>query len=364
MGFNETLNYGKMKLKELIIRQSGGYDMRTFEPYRLKAIELKNRIVMPPMCMYSSDETGILKDFHTTHYISRAIGGVGLIIVEATGVTPEGRISERDLGIWNDQQRDAFIPMVQSMQSYGSKVAIQLAHSGRKHVGKSQMPVGPSTIAFDDESRVPLELSVTEIVKLVESFKKAAIRADAAGFDVIEIHSAHGYLLHEFLSPISNHRTDAYGGTLENRVRFLKEVLSGVRDVLGPDKPILLRISATDYLEGGLTCDDLIDIVTLVKGYIDMVHVSSGGLVNVPMKVHPGYQLEFSRRIRKVCGIPTIAVGLITNIEMVEEILGSERGDLVAMGRELLRNPQFVLNAAMTYKAEIAYPHQYERAFI
>jgi NADPH2 dehydrogenase len=337
--------------------------MRAFEAYQVKGLRLKNRIVMPPMCMYSADSSGKANDFHDIHYTSRAMGGVGLIIVEAAGIIANGRISENDLGLWNNEQRDALVPIVKKVHMIGSKIAIQLAHSGRKHIGESEMPVAPSAIAFDENSRVPIELSVEQIAEVVNNFRLAAIRADEAGFDAVEIHCAHGYLLHQFLSPLSNQREDDYGGSLMNRVRILKEVLSSVREVFSEDKPILLRISATDYIEGGLDCEDLIQVVNQIKEYVDIVHVSSAGLLTVPMDVYPGYQLSYSQKIKQACNIDTIAVGLITNIEMVEEIISNNRADLVALGRELLRNPYFVYSAARNKNLDIDYPEQYRRAF-
>ena len=337
--------------------------MILFTPYQLGQLSLKNRIVMPPMCMYCADESGKINDFHHTHYESRAIGGVGLIIVEATGVVPNGRISESDLGLWNEEQQNAFVPLVNKIKQHGARVGIQLAHSGRKHIGMTEYPVGPSPIAFDVKSRTPHELTFEEIQIIIEQFKAATLRADQAGFDTVEIHAAHGYLIHEFLSPLSNVRTDAYGGSYDNRLRLLKETLHEARSILSPEKPLLLRISATDYLEGGLTVDDFVNIVNDIKEYIDIVHVSSGGLLTAPMNVFPGYQLHLSETIKKSCKIGTIAVGLITDSLMIEEILGNQRADLVALGRELLRNPYFVLQQAKRFHQDFTYPSSYERGF-
>jgi len=337
--------------------------MLQFTPYQLGKLSIKNRIVMPPMCMYCADSSGKVTDFHHTHYESRAIGGVGLIIVEATGVVANGRISENDLGLWNSQQQNAFVPLVNKIKQHGTRVGIQLAHSGRKHIGMTESPVGPSPIGFDSKSRVPHELTFDEIQLIIEQFGAATRRADNAGFDTVEIHAAHGYLIHEFLSPLSNHRTDDYGGSYENRLRLLKEILIKARSILSPDKPLLLRISATDYLEGGLQVNDFVNIVNDIKEYIDIVHVSSGGLLNVPMDVFPGYQLHLSETIKKSCHIDTIAVGLITDSMMIEEILGNRRADLVALGRELLRNPYFVLQQAKRFNQDYTYPVSYERGF-
>lgn len=340
-----------------------GDKMKTFTEYKIKDLVLKNRIVMPPMCMYTSDETGFVKDFHKVHYTSRAIGGVGLIIVEATGVVPNGRITSRDLGIWSDDHIEGLKDLVDSVKSYGSKIAIQLAHAGRKCESNDEYIVAPSPIRFSEKYRLPRELSVEEIKDLVNSFKDAAIRADKAGFDAIEIHGAHGYLIHEFLSPLTNERKDDYGGSLENRVRFLKEILVAVKEVWPKEKPILLRVSADDYIEGGINKEEMVKIINEVKEYIDMVHVSTGGLISVRFPIFPGYQVSHSETIRRECNIPTIAVGLIKEYDQIEDILYNNRADLVAIGRGLLRDPHFVLNLAYENKLKIKYPSPYERGY-
>lgn len=335
--------------------------MKTFEPYKLKNLTLKNRIVMAPMCMYSAKEDGLATKFHDTHYTTRAVGGVGLIIVEACAVAPNGRISDNDLGLWNDNQRESLKEVVSNVKSYGSAIGVQLAHSGRKHVG-SGVPVGPSPIAFDEESRLPKELSIDDIKAIVKDFQSSALRAVEAGFDTIEIHSAHGYLLHEFLSPVSNVREDEYGGSLVNRIRMLKEVILAIKEVIPEDMPLLLRVSATDYIKEGIDCDEMTKIINLVKEDIDMVHVSSGGLLNVWLNVYPGYQVQYAEQIKNECKVKTMAVGKITNIGMIEELINNRRCDLVALGRELLRNPYFALNAGKA-KHEDILPKQYIRGF-
>lgn len=319
---------------------------------------------MPPMCMYSSDEEGMVKNFHVAHYSSRAIGGVGLIIVEATAVVPNGRISSNDLGIWSDEQIPRLKFLVEQVKSYGSKIAIQLAHAGRKCTSNDEYIVAPSAIRFSDEYRIPRELTIDEIKEIILAFKEAARRADDAGFDSIEIHGAHGYLIHEFLSPITNKRTDEYGGSLENRTRFLKEVLTAVKEVWPKEKPILLRVSADDYIEGGIHKEEMVKIINEVKDNIDMVHVSTGGLVSVKFDIFPGYQLKHAETIKKECNIPTIAVGLINEYNQIEEILYNNRADLVAIGRGLLRDPQFVLNMAYENRLPLKYPKQYERGYM
>lgn len=337
--------------------------MKTFQSYELKGTVLKNRIVMAPMCMYSADDTGKANEFHYNHYISRAIGGVGFIVLESTGVINNGRITDNDLGIWDDTQVDGLKNLVDGVKKYGSKIAIQLNHGGRKYVGNSGDVVAPSAIKFNEESRLPKELNKSEIRNIVEHFKEAAKRADIAGFDAIEVHGAHGYLINQFLSPLSNVRDDEYGGSIKNRTRFLKEVLQAITEVWPKEKPILLRVSAYDYKEGGMTIDDMVEIINEVKGYIDMVHVSSGGLIPANINIYPGYQINLSHAIKARCNVPTIAVGLITDVNMVEEIISNDRADLVALGRELLRNPYFVLNEAKFRDLDIDYPEQYKAVF-
>lgn len=340
-----------------------GDEMIAFTEYKIKNMLLKNRIVMPPMCMYSSDESGFVKDFHKVHYTARAIGGVGLIIVEATAVVPNGRITSYDLGIWSDDHIQELKSLVESVKSHGSKIAIQLAHAGRKCTSNDEYIVAPSPIRFSEEYRIPKELTVDEIKGIVNNFRDAAIRADKAGFDAIEIHGAHGYLIHEFLSPLTNKRIDEYGGSLENRTRFLKEILAAVNEVWPKDKPILLRVSADDYMEGGINKEEMVKIINEVKEYIDMVHVSTGGLISVKFPIFPGYQVIHSETIKNKCNIPTIAVGLINEYDQIEEILNNNRADLVAIGRGLLRDPHFVLNISYKNKLKIEYPPQYERGY-
>jgi len=329
--------------------------------YQLNKLTLKNRIVMPPMCMYSAKD-GYANDFHSTHYETRAIGGVGLIIVEASAVMENGRISDEDLGIWDDSHIDPLKIVTEKVKAHDCRIGIQLAHSGRKGVGEL-WPVAPSALAFDEESRVPHELSIEAIQEVVEAFGKGARRAVEAGFEFIEIHGAHGYLLNEFLSPITNERTDKYGGSLENRVRILKEVINKVRENIPKEMPLGLRISAEEYHEEGIHIDEMVDIIHQVKDSLDIVHVSSGGVISVPMKVYPGYQLQFSERIKKECGIDTIAVGLIHSRDMIEESLQNNRCDLVALGRLLLREPYYTLHAYKEDDQMEKIPKAYYRGF-
>ncbi|MCI1581042.1 MAG: NADPH dehydrogenase NamA [Clostridium beijerinckii] len=337
--------------------------MNTFKNYTLKNTNLKNRIVMPPMCMYSSDEKGMANDFHYTHYVTRAIGAVGLIILESTGVVENGRTTDNDLGIWDDKHIDGLKKIVNGVKKYGSKIAIQLNHGGRKYTGTASQAVAPSAVKFDERSTLPKELTRDDIKEIVLNFKEAAERADKAGFDAIEIHGAHGYLIHQFLSPLSNLRKDEYGGDIKNRIRFLKEILEAVTEVWPKEKAILLRVSAYDYKEGGITLNDMIEIINEIKEYIDIVHVSTGGLIPVEINAYPGYQVNYSSIIKEKCNIPTIAVGLITDINMAEEIISNGRADLVAVGRELLRNPYFVLNESKSRNIDFDYPEQYKGAF-
>ncbi|MBL4934512.1 NADPH dehydrogenase NamA [Clostridium sp. YIM B02515] len=337
--------------------------MKTLKNYTLKNINLKNRIVMPPMCMYSSDETGITNDFHYTHYVTRAIGGVGLIIVESTGVVENGRTTDSDLGIWDDKHIEGLRKIVDGVKKHGTKIAIQLNHGGRKYTGTASQAVAPSAVKFDEKSTLPKKLTKDDIKEIVLKFKEAAERADKAGFDAIEIHGAHGYLIHQFLSPLSNLRQDEYGGDIKNRTRFLKEILQAVTEVWPKEKAIFLRVSAYDYKDGGITLNDMIEIVNEIKEYIDIVHVSTGGLIPAEINVYPGYQVNFSSAIKEKCNVPTIAVGLITDTNMAEEIISNDRADLVAVGRELLRNPYFVLNEAKIRNLDFEYPEQYKGAF-
>ena len=317
--------------------------MKTFSPYNIKNLTLKNRVVMPPMCMNMAED-GHPTDFHYIHYGNAALGEIGLIIVEATGVTPEGRILERDLGLWRDDQIEGHKKIVDLSKKYGSSIGIQLGHAGRKCGIKSLTTYAPSPIMFNDHYGVPKEMNQEEIARIVLGFQEAARRSLEAGYELIEIHGAHGYLIHQFLSPLSNHRTDEYGGSTENRVRFLKEVTEAVKSVLPKDFPLILRVSATDYVEGGIDIKEMVKIIDLVKEEYDMIHVSSGGLhVDQEITLYPGYQVKLSETLKKECGVETIAVGLITEVGQVEEILQNNRADLVALGRVLLRDPFVII---------------------
>ncbi|BBB90835.1 MAG TPA: NADPH dehydrogenase NamA [Methylomusa anaerophila] len=337
--------------------------MKLFEPYNIKNVTLKNRIVMPPMCMYQAAADGFPTLFHIAHYGGRAVGGAGLIIVESTGVTPEGRITDQDLGIWDDNHIPALKQIVDVCHREGAKIAVQINHAGRKSTSLAGGPFGPSAIPFSDKDRTPYELTKNQISTIVTAFQKAAERANAAGFDALEVHAAHGYLLHSFLSPLTNRRTDEYGGSLKNRAQFLREVLEAIRKVWPATKPLWLRVSAHDYAEGGIDGGMMVQIINEIAALADLVHVSTGGLLPAGVRDYPGYQVGLSEQIRRECKKPTIAVGLITNTEMAEEILQNGRADLVAFGRELLRNPYFAVQAAEKYDVPGYVPEPYKRAY-
>ncbi len=341
--------------------------MKTFESYELKNLKLRNRVVFPPMDLYCAGTDGLATDEHFVHYTSRAAGGTGLVIVEATGVVPNGRISDNCLGIWDDSQVEGLKRLAGGIQRYGAAAAIQLNHAGRKCTANGQdssYTVAPSPIAFDETYRVPREITHEEIREAVEAFRQGARRALEAGFDALEVHGAHGYLISEFLSPLTNKRTDEYGGNTANRARFLLEVLQAVREEWPADKALLLRLSATDHLEGGMTKEEMAEIVNMAKPYVDIFHISSGGVALARIKLFPGYQVSLSDYIRNTCHVATIAVGLIRQLDQVEEILGNGRADLVALGRELFRNPSWVNQNAFARGIEVEVPAIYREAFL
>ncbi|MCA1063288.1 NADPH dehydrogenase NamA [Rossellomorea sp. AcN35-11] len=335
---------------------------KLFEPYNLRNVELKNRIVMAPMCMYSShNEDGKVENWHRTHYTSRAVGGVGLIIQEATAVTPQGRISPQDLGIWDDEQIEGLKELVGLIKEQGAKTGIQLAHAGRKAVLEGDI-LAPSAIPFNDDMKIPLEMTKNDIQQTITAFIQGAERARKAGFDVIEIHGAHGYLINEFLSPLSNKRTDEYGGSAENRYRFLREIIDGIHQVW--DGPLFVRVSARDYNEEGLDVDDYVVFARWMKEQgVDLIDVSSGAVVPARIPVFPGYQVKLAETIKHGADIHTGAVGLITTGIQAEEILQNERADLVLLARELLRDPYWPRTAAHELGVEIEAPKQYGRGW-
>jgi 2,4-dienoyl-CoA reductase-like NADH-dependent reductase (Old Yellow Enzyme family) len=349
-----------------------------FTPLEVRDITFGNRIVVSPMCQYSSHD-GFAGDWHLVHLGSRAVGGAGLIFTEATAVCPEGRISPGDLGIWKDEHIEGLRKIVKFVRGQGSEIGIQLAHAGRKasvrepwngnklvkeEEGGWQM-AAPSAIAFDEGYGLPAELSKEGIRRVIDDFRAAARRAMLAGFKVVEIHGAHGYLVHQFLSPLSNRRQDEYGGSFVNRTRLLLEIVEAVRTAWPPGYPLFVRISATDWAEGGWNAEEAVRLAVLLKDRgVDVIDCSSGGLVPYQkIPVGPSYQVAFAQQIRAGAGILTGAVGIITDAMQAESILASGQADLVFMARQLLRDPYFPLHAAgeLGYK-EIHWPLQYERA--
>ena len=336
---------------------------KLFEPFTIRNTTFKNRIVMAPMCMYSSlNEDGMVEDWHKIHYATRAVGQVGLIIVEATAVQPAGRISAQDLGIWSDDHVEGLAETVRLMQQHGAKTGIQLAHAGRKATVDGDI-YAPSALAFSDSYKTPVEMTIEDIEETVQAFKEGAIRAKKAGFDVIELHAAHGYLINEFLSPLSNKRTDAYGGSAENRYRLLREVIDEVRTVW--EGPLFVRISAHDYTDGGMTANSYVEMAQWMKEQgVDLIDVSSGAVVPAAIDVFPGYQVPFSETIKAGADISTGAVGLITTGIQAEEILKNGRADVVLLARELLRDPYWAYTAAKELGVDIEVPKQYARGWL
>ncbi|WP_257306080.1 NADH:flavin oxidoreductase/NADH oxidase [Geothrix campi] len=350
---------------------------RLFQPMNLRGVTLPNRIVVSPMCQYQAQD-GLANDWHLVHLGGLAQGGAGLVFTEATAVVPEGRISPDDLGLWNEAQAEALARIVRFIASQGAVPGIQLAHAGRKASNPAPWkgsgslppaaggwtPVAPSALPFDEGWTVPTAMDEPGILALIEAYMDAARFAVAAGFRVIEVHAAHGYLLHQFLSPLSNHRTDAYGGSFENRTRLVREVVGALRNILPEELPLFTRISATDWAEGGWNLDQSVALAKELKDLgVDLVDCSSGGLVpRAEIPLGPGYQVPFAARIRAEAALPTGAVGLITEAEQAEQILAQESADLVLLGRELLRDPRWPLRAARSLGAEVSWPASYLRA--
>lgn len=352
--------------------------MALFTPLEIGDITLRNRIAISPMCEYSAVD-GVPNDWHLVHLGSRAVGGAGLVFTEAAAISPEGRISAGDAGIWNETQQAAWTRIVEFVKTQGAAAGIQLAHAGRKastdvpwrggkplvDVPGAWTPVAPSAIAFDAGHAVPAALDDAGLRKVTADFVAAAGRARDAGFDVVEIHAAHGYLLHEFLSPLSNRRTDAYGGSLENRARLLREVLAAVRAVWPQPRPLVVRVSATDWTEGGWGIDECVELSRWLKaGGVDLIDTSSGGNVaHARIPVGPGYQVPFAARIRREAGIATGAVGMITAATQAQAIVERGEADLVLIARESLRDPYFPRRAAVELGVKIPPPEQYLRAW-
>jgi 2,4-dienoyl-CoA reductase-like NADH-dependent reductase (Old Yellow Enzyme family) len=350
---------------------------RLFSSLALRKLTIKNRIFVSPMCQYSSID-GLPNDWHLVHLGSRAVGGAGLVMVEATAVSPEGRISPDDSGIWSDAHAKAFLPIARFIRGQGAVAGIQLAHAGRKAstdrpwagggpLGPEKrgwQPVAPSPLSFTPEHPVPREAAPADLKAIQDQFADAARRAQTAGFQVIEVHMAHGYLLHEFLSPLSNHRKDEYGGSLENRMRFPLSVARAVRESWPGDLPVFVRISATDWVEGGWDLKQTVELCRKLKDIgIDLIDCSSGGSVpDAVIPTGPGYQTPFATAIRKEVGIATGTVGFITEPAQAEQIIATGLADAVVLARELLRNPYWPMQAAKALKADPSWPVQYLRA--
>lgn len=348
-----------------------------FSPFQLRSVQFANRIGVSPMCQYSSQD-GFATDWHLVHLGSRAQGGAGLVVMEASAVLPEGRISSADLGIWRDDHIPGLERIARFIQSQGVRAGIQLAHAGRKgsmappSSGERLLnpqeggwqPVAPSPIAFAPHYAVPAELDQAGIDSVIRAFASAAQRALAAGFDFVEIHGAHGYLLNEFLSPLANRRTDSYGGSFENRTRLMLQVVDVVRGVWPSHLPLFVRISATDWAEGGWTIDESVELSRcFLEHGVDLVDVSSGGLVSgAQIRVGPGYQTPFAARIRNEARIPTAAVGMITEAEQANAIIARSEADMVFMARAMLRDPYWALHAAAAFEEQVSWPVQYLRA--
>lgn len=350
---------------------------KLFSPISIKGITLKNRIIVSPMCQYSATD-GFAGDWHLVHLGSRAVGGAALIMTEATAVSPEGRISLRDLGIWKDAHIDKLQQVTSFIKQQGAVCGIQLAHAGRK--ASTEIPwegngkvdpenggwqvVAPSALAYSDSYPQPLALDIAGIRKVIEDFGHAALRAVQAGFQIIEIHAAHGYLLHQFLSPLSNIRKDEYGGSFENRIRLLLQIIEHIRSVVPDGMPLFVRISATDWVDGGWNPEESVRLSKILKSKgVDLMDISSGGLSRLQkIPAGPAYQTPFAAEIKRQTGILTSAVGLITDATQAESILMTEQADLIMMARELLRDPYFSLRAAHELKDTVAWPRQYERA--
>ncbi|MBN1959193.1 MAG: NADH:flavin oxidoreductase/NADH oxidase [Desulfuromonadales bacterium] len=350
-----------------------------FSPLKLRDLTIPNRIFLSPMCQYSSPD-GTPNNWHLIHLGTRAVGGAGLILSEATAVSPRGRISPDDLGLWADEQVKPFSELVRFIKDRGCIAGVQLAHAGRKasvdapwrggkpleRSERGWEPCAPSSIPFATTHPVPQELTRADLERIEEDFSQAAIRALKAGFQIAEVHAAHGYLLHQFLSPLSNQRSDEYGGTLDNRMRFPLRIAQAVRKIWPEKLPVFVRISATDWVEGGWDLDQAIIFSEKLSSQgIDLIDCSSGGLVaDAIIPAGPGFQVPFAESIRQATGIKTAAVGLITEPEQAEQIISAGRADAVLLGRELLRNPYWPMQAARQLGADIRWPSQYERAKI
>lgn len=333
-----------------------------FDPFSVGGWDVKNRIVMSPMCQYSVwAEDGAPNDWHNVHYVSRAVGGVGLVMMEMTDVVPDGRITVRDLGIWDDAQIPAYRRIIDQIHGYGARAGIQIAHAGRKAESPSLRPEAPSPIAFSDHYRVPHELTSDEIRRLVEAFAAGARRAIQAGVDTLELHGAHGYLIHQFMSPLSNKRQDIYG----EPTRFGSEVIEAVRAVMPSSMPLFMRLSATEYTPDGYSFDDLIGMARVFRDHgVAVFDISSGGnAAGVTIHPFPGYQVPYAKTIRQELQVPVAAVGMLEDVALSEHVLQAEEADLVMIGRGLLQDPYWANSAARQLRGRVQVPSEYFRAF-
>ncbi len=348
-----------------------------FRPISFRSVTARNRIMVSPMCQYSAVD-GVPNDWHLQHLGSRAAGGAGIVCAEATNTEARGRITPGCTGLWNDAQRDAWARIVKLIQSQGALAAVQIGHAGRKascaapwQGGKQLSPadggwenVSASALSFSEGQRLPQAMDSATIKAAIDGFAASARRARQAGFDIVELHGAHGYLIHQFLSPLSNQRNDQYGGSFENRIRFLLEVIDATRSEWPDDKPLFVRLSCVDWVEGGIALEDTVKLVQLLKngGKVDLIDASSGGLdPRQKIPLFPGYQVQFANELKRRAGIATGAVGMINAPDLAEQILASGQADLIIMARALLNDPYWPLHAAKVLKAKIAWPPQYER---
>jgi 2,4-dienoyl-CoA reductase-like NADH-dependent reductase (Old Yellow Enzyme family) len=350
---------------------------KLFEPLIIRDVEFRNRIIVSPMCEYSSTD-GFANDWHLVHLGTRAVGGAALVFTEATAVSPEGRISPDDLGIWKDEHIEYLTRIVSFIHAQGAVAGMQLAHAGRKasvdapwrgsrvlrDAERGWLPVAPSAVPFKEGDKIPHELTIEEIKKVVDDFRDAAKRALKCGFKVVEIHAAHGYLINEFYSPVSNLRTDEYGGSFENRIRLLLEIIEAVQTVWPKEYPLFVRITSSEWSDNGWKIDDSVRLAVVLKEKgVDLIDCSSGGNVyKAKIELGPMYQVPFAERVKKGAGIMTAAVGLITTAEQCEDILRSGKADMVLLARQLLREPYFPLRAAKELGVDIKWPDQYLRA--
>jgi len=333
-------------------------------PYKLKNLELKNRIVMPPMCQYSVEAMdGTPTDWHFVHYVSRAVGGTGLIIMEMTDVEPDGRISNYDLGLWSDDQIPAYRRIIDEVHKYGTKIGIQIAHAGRK-AGDALVPVSSSAIPVTEKDKAPRALTTEEVKAMVVKFQESARRAVEAGVDTIEVHGAHGYLIHQFHSPSLNQRTDEYG---QDYARFGVEIIRAMKSVMPADMPLIMRVSVLEYMDGGYDIEHMIEVCRQYQeAGVDLFHISTGGEAPAGSKKpgnYPGYQVPMARTIKEALNVPVIAVGILDDPMLAEATVANEDADLVAVGRGMLRDPYWALHAMQALSKDVAPPKQYVRGY-